>query len=65
MDERAAAELKSVLAGVPMPAEKPEMLEYAVRRRAEPSLLTLLREMPDRRYASLDELVDELSEASS
>lgn len=60
MDARAAAELKTLLVGVPLPAEKAELLEYAVRQRAEPSLLAPLRRVADRQYASLDEVVEEL-----
>jgi uncharacterized protein DUF2795 len=56
-----AAELKTALVGVPLPAEKPELLEYAVRQHAEPSLLAALRSLPDeKRFTSLDEVAEEL-----
>jgi len=60
MDSRAAAELKAVLVGVPLPAEKPKLLEYAVQQRAEPALLDALRGIPDRTYESLDEVSEVL-----
>jgi hypothetical protein len=60
MDSRAAVELKTLLVGVQLPAEKPRLLEYAVRQRAEPQLLAMLQSIPDRPYASLDEVLEEL-----
>jgi hypothetical protein len=55
-----AAALKTALVGVDLPAEKTELLEYAVRQRAEPPFLDALRALPDREYESLDEVVEEL-----
>jgi hypothetical protein len=60
MNPAAAAELKTTLQGVTLPAEKPALLEYAVRQRAEPTLLDALRLLSDREFASLDEVVEEL-----
>jgi hypothetical protein len=61
MEAAAAAELKTLLVGVPLPAEKPDLLEYAVRQHAEPSLLDALRTLSDdSEYESLDEVVEEL-----
>jgi hypothetical protein len=60
MDTQAAAELKSTLQGVTLPAGKPVLLEYAVQQRAEPSLLSALRSLPEREYESLDDVVEEL-----
>jgi hypothetical protein len=61
MDPAAAAELKTLLTGVPLPAQKSELLEYAVRQHAEPPLLDALRTLSDgREYSSLDEVVEEL-----
>jgi hypothetical protein len=60
MDHAAAAELKAMLHGVSLPAEKTTLLEYAVRQRADPAALAALRSLPDRAYASLDEVVEEL-----
>ena len=61
MDPATAAELKTVLTGVPLPAQKSELLEYAVRQHAEPSLLDALRTLSDdEEYSSLDQVVEEL-----
>lgn len=61
MDSAAAAELKTVLVGVTLPAGRSDLLEYAVKQHAEPQLLDGLRTLPDaRRYSSLDEVVEEL-----
>jgi len=56
-----AAELKATLVGVSLPAEKPQLLEYAVRQRTEPRLLARLGTLPEEKsYESLDEVVEEL-----
>jgi hypothetical protein len=55
-----AAELQVLLEGVPLPATKDQLLEYAVRQRAEPHFLEALRSLPEREYASLDEVGEEL-----
>jgi hypothetical protein len=60
METREAAELKSTLQGISLPAEKPVLLEYAVRQRAEPVLVSALRSLPEREYESLDEVVEQL-----
>ena len=61
MDTASAAELKTVLVGAPLPAERSDLLEYAVRQHAEPQLLDALRSLSDgREYRSLDEVVNEL-----
>jgi hypothetical protein len=61
MEPAAAAELKSVLVGVTLPAEKPVLLEYAVQQHAEPSLLGALQTLSDEKtYESLDAVVEEL-----
>jgi hypothetical protein len=60
MDTARAAELKTLLAGVPLPAERTELLAYATSQRAEPQQLSALRGLPDKEYESLDEVVDEL-----
>lgn len=61
MDPADAAELKATLVGVALPAEKPQLLEYAVQQRAEPRLLDGLRTLPEeKKYESLDEVVEEL-----
>lgn len=60
MEPAAAAQLKTALVGVPLPAEKGRLLEYAVRQHAEPQQLEALRSLPDREFESLDEVVEEL-----
>ena len=60
MDIARAAQLQVLLEGVPLPAEKTELLEYAVRQRAEPQLIADLRKVPDREYGSLDEIGEAL-----
>jgi hypothetical protein len=61
MDTSTAAELKTVLVGVTLPAERSDLLEYAVQQRAEPQLLDGLRSLSDsKQYSSLDEVVEEL-----
>ena len=61
MEPAAAAELKTVLVGVPLPAQKPDLLEYAVFQHAEPALIEALHALSDdTRYESLDQVVEEL-----
>lgn len=60
MDTSRAAELQVLLEGVSLPATKDELLEYAVRQRAEPHFLEALRSLPEREYASLDDVGEEL-----
>ena len=61
METAAAAELKTVLVGVPLPAKRNELLAYAVQQRAEPPLLDALSTLSDEKeYESLDDVVEEL-----
>ena len=60
METSRATELQALLVGVALPAEKPALLEYAVRQRAEPAFIAALRSLPDRQYESLDEIGEEL-----
>jgi hypothetical protein len=60
VDISRAAELQVLLEGVSLPATKDQLLEYAVRQRAEPHFLEALRSVPERQYASLDEVAEEL-----
>jgi len=61
VDPADAAELKATLVGVSLPAEKPQLLEYAVRQRTEPRLLEQLSTLSEEKtYESLDEVVEEL-----
>ena len=60
MDYADVAELKTILIGVVLPADKTRLLEYAVRQRVEPQHLDALRSLPDREFESLDEVAEEL-----
>jgi hypothetical protein len=59
-----SAQLKVLLVGIELPAEKPALLEYAVRKRAEPQFIDALQSLPERTYASVDEVVEELLRVS-
>ena len=56
-----AAETQVVLEGVPLPAEKGRLLDYARQQDAEPRVLAALRGIPDRRYRAIDEVGEELA----
>jgi hypothetical protein len=58
-----SAQLKVLLSGIELPAEKPALLEYAVRQRAEPQLIDALRSLPEGEYDSLDEVAEKLVRA--
>ena len=60
MGTASSAQVKTLLVGVELPAEKPALLEYAVRQRAEPQFLDALKSLPEREYASVDEVVEAL-----
>jgi hypothetical protein len=60
VDTSRAAELQVLLEGVPLPATKDQLLEYAVQQRAEPQLIEALRSLPDKEYRSLDAVGEEL-----
>ena len=60
MRSHPVAELKSVLVGVDLPAEKSDLLDYATREHAGAGELYALRSLPEREYSSLDEVANEL-----
>jgi hypothetical protein len=60
VDASRAAELQVLLEGVPLPAEKPTLLAYAVQQHAEPVFIDALRTLPEREYASIDEVAEQL-----
>lgn len=61
MDSAAAAQLKTVLVGVALPAQKQDLLAYAVQQHAEPQLLDALRTLPEgKKFESLDAVAEEL-----
>ena len=51
-----AAEIQVLLEGVHLPASKQHLIEYALQQDGAGPLLMLLDELPDREYASLDEV---------
>lgn len=59
MNKQRAAELQSVLEGVPLPAQKADLLAYAGDQDA--SAAADLQGLPDREYASLDEVGEALA----
>jgi Protein of unknown function (DUF2795) len=63
VDTADGSELKALLVGVELPAEKGELLEYAVRQHAEPALLEALTSLPDEEFHSLDDIVERLAPA--
>ena len=56
-----AAELQVVLEGVPLPAEKQELLDYAQTQGADQRLLAALRSVPDKQYGFLDAVGEEVA----
>ncbi|HET7572883.1 MAG TPA: DUF2795 domain-containing protein [Gaiellaceae bacterium] len=60
MDHARVAELQVLLEGVPLPATRGELLEYARHERAEPWQVDALRRLPDREYGWIDEAAEEL-----
>lgn len=59
MNTQRAAELQSVLEGVPLPAQKADLLAYAGDQDA--SAAADLQGLPDREYSSLDEVGEALA----
>jgi hypothetical protein len=54
-------ELQAVLEGVPLPATKQELTEYARAQSGGGELLALLEALPDREYRSLDDVGEALN----
>jgi hypothetical protein len=59
VDTQRAAELQVLLEGVPLPAHKRELLEYA--RSQDGDAARYLESLPDREYRSLDEVGEALA----
>ena len=59
MSTQRAAEIQVLLEGVPLPATKAELVDYA--RREDPDSAHLLEALPDREYRSLDEVGETLA----
>lgn len=56
------AYVESFLSGVPLPASKDELIEYAERQDRGTPVASLLRTIPDREYRALQEVGEELQE---
>jgi hypothetical protein len=56
---RQVAELQVLLEGIPLPASKQELLDYALLERGG-HLTSLLERLPDREFRSLDEVGEQL-----
>jgi hypothetical protein len=54
-----AALIQVILEGVPLPASKAELVDYA--RREDPDAAALLQALPEREYRSLDEVGEALA----
>jgi hypothetical protein len=61
-DLQTAATVQVVLEGVPLPASKSELVSYA--RQWDPAAAQLLERLPDRQYARLDDVGEELAPTS-
>jgi len=53
-----AAELQTALEGIPLPAQKRDLIEYV--RRQDPDGASELRALPEREYRAIDEVGEEL-----
>jgi Protein of unknown function (DUF2795) len=56
-----AALVQVVLEGVPLPAQRAELIDYASRQQDSDRVLSLLLEVPDREYGTLDEVGEALA----
>lgn len=63
MDAQQTAELQVLLEGVPLPASRDMLLSYA--RAQDESAVALLEALPDREYARLDEVGEQLSQPAT
>jgi hypothetical protein len=61
VDTARLAELQTVLEGVPLPAAREELIEYALLQGVRPELLWLLEALPERGYDSIDEVAETLA----
>jgi hypothetical protein len=62
VDTARVAELQTVLEGVPLPAARRELIEYALLQGVRPELLWLLEALPDDgEYDSIDEVAETLA----
>ena len=61
MSFQEAALVQVVLEGVPLPAERAELIDYASRQQDSDRVLSLLLDLPDREYGTLDEVGEALA----
>jgi Protein of unknown function (DUF2795) len=61
MSFQEAALVQVVLEGVPLPAERAELIDYASRQHDPDRALSLLLELPDREYGTLDDVGEALA----
>ena len=61
MDYALAARVQALLEGVPLPAEKHELVSYGRQQQPEPDELAVLQRLPDREYETLDEVGEEIA----
>jgi hypothetical protein len=57
------SELQTLLVGVPLPAARGELIEYARSQGAPAAMLAALESLPDRHYRALPEVGEELAPA--
>jgi hypothetical protein len=62
-DLRLAALAQTVLEGVPLPARKRNLLDYARAEDAEPEVVAAIERLPDGSYDSLDDVGEALASA--
>jgi uncharacterized protein DUF2795 len=60
MDFAAVAELQVLLEGVPLPNERSSLVRYATHEGATWQQLALLRQLPERKFDTIDEVAEEL-----
>ena len=61
MDTQRSAELQVLLEGVPLPAKRHELLDYASRQDDAERFRGDLESLPDREYRTIDEVGEELT----
>jgi hypothetical protein len=60
MDFASVAELQVLLEGVPLPNERSSLVDYAIHEGATWQQLTLLRQLPERKFDNIDEVAEAL-----
>jgi hypothetical protein len=63
MAETNASAIQSAIEGMPLPARRDEIVEYAEVEGAEDDLLAALRALPDREYENAEEVSEALRPA--